>query len=125
MARILIVDDDAAVRGFFRTVLEKLLGFSVIEADSVSGAFKSLSVSCPDLIFLDSNLPDGTAKDFCLKLKKIYPAALAIPKLIISGVRKADGEDLDWQTFGIKDYLVKPCSIDDIKDTVNRCLKKS
>ncbi|MDD4005082.1 MAG: response regulator [Elusimicrobiaceae bacterium] len=123
MARALIIDDDKAVRDFFRTVLEKLCGLEVAEADTVAAGLKCLSAGLPDILLLDSNLPDGTARDFCFQLKKNAPQALALPKLIISGVRRLERDNFDWQACGVKGYLVKPCSIDELKEAVTKCLE--
>lgn len=123
MHKVLIIDDDRAARGFYRAVLEKLLAFEAAEAESVAEGLACLNKTLPDLIMLDSNLEDGTARDLCLELEKTGSRALAVPKLIISGLRRPDRDDIDWGRCNVKGYLVKPCSIDDLKDAVTRCLE--
>ena len=61
MYKILIVEDDSAIRLGLRYYLEQE-GFAVLEADSVLSARNNFN-SLVDLVLLDINLPDGNGFD--------------------------------------------------------------
>lgn len=54
--RVLVVDDDAALRRMFRTALA-FSGFAVLEAGDGLTALQLLEIERPDLIVLDLGLP--------------------------------------------------------------------
>ena len=56
--RILVVEDDAAVRRLVTTTLN-VHGYTVHEAKTASQALLELSSQAPDLAILDLGLPDG------------------------------------------------------------------
>ncbi|MFA6584599.1 MAG: response regulator [Elusimicrobiaceae bacterium] len=123
MSKILLIDDDAASRGFFKTVAEKLLMMDTEEAGSISEAIDRIAEGGIDVIFLDNTLSDGDANAFCARLKQTAPEAMAIPKYVVTGAHPLACSAL-WTECGILGFLLKPCSIDEIKATVNKCLSK-
>jgi len=66
---ILIVEDEAAIRGMLTIVLEQA-GFSAIATAEIEGAQKILSEGLPDLILLDWMLPGITGVEWARRLKK-------------------------------------------------------
>lgn len=100
--RILIVEDDAAVRQLFRTMLA-LAGFDVdTSADGLS-ALRSIDEARPDLVVLDLCLPrfDGRAVIRELRSNRY---TWSIPVVIVTGT---DDEYAVAQAAAI---LRKPCS---------------
>lgn len=124
MARLLIVDDDLLTRRFLRDVLEKLLRHTVEEASSVAAALERAGTTQFDLVFLDQNLPDGTALDLCQALSQLQPHLLT-PKWLITGEKPLVWDTKVWTHFGVQGYLVKPFRIHAITDVLNRCLAPS
>jgi CheY-like chemotaxis protein len=82
-ARILIVDDDADVRGAIRMTLASALGvnYAFTEADSVVSGLKALKSSASDVVILDLHMPGEDGFDFIDKLKK--DKSLPLTKIII------------------------------------------
>lgn len=81
MARILIMDDDAAVR----TALKKLLqqeGHEITEAQNAAEGAKIYSVSTLDLIITDLLMPERDGVEALLELRSQYPD---IKTIVISG----------------------------------------
>ncbi len=79
--RILIVDDEPAVRFGIRDFLE-LQGYEIEEAESCREARHVFSTSRPDIVIADYVLPDGTALDLLPRLKEIDSE---IPLLVLTG----------------------------------------
>lgn len=110
---ILIVEDDAALRGMWRTAL-RLEGFVVEEAEDGIEALKRVEASPPDLVVLDLGLPhvDGVAvrKDLAAQFFSRH-----IPIIVITG----STEDLSY--LDVDCILRKPVTIDYVVRVVHRC----
>jgi phosphoserine phosphatase RsbU/P len=65
---ILVVDDDLVTNRMIQRVLARA-GFQPVGAYSVAEALGKLKESCPDLVLLDVNLPDGSGFDVCRHLQ--------------------------------------------------------
>jgi two-component system NtrC family sensor kinase len=82
--RVLIVDDDVAVRGMTRKLLEKV-GYEVSEAWSGRSALARItSGEAPELVITDLKMKDGTGYWFLGQLSRDFPALLA-RTVIITG----------------------------------------
>ena len=66
--RILIVDDEAAIRFGIRDFLESH-GYRVDEAESCQGAEEAFRSARPDIALVDYLLPDGNALDLLPRLR--------------------------------------------------------
>lgn len=121
-ARILIVDDELAIR----TILERILqreGFKVVHAANGKEAFESLVTEKPDLMILDLNLPDVKGEEICRLVRK-DPAVQSLPILILTG-RSAEGLSAECLDGGADDYVSKPFDIKDLVARVNALLRRS
>ena len=58
-ARVLVVDDDADIRGLLRQLLERA-GYEVAEAPDGRGGLRTLYSATPDLVLLDVSMPVST-----------------------------------------------------------------
>jgi DNA-binding response OmpR family regulator len=113
--RILIVDEDAAVRQLFRTVLA-LAGFDVeTTADGLS-ALRSIDEGRPDLVVLDLALPRLDGGTVIRELRANH-YTWSIPVIIVTG---ADDEFAVSKAAGI---LRKPCSPEQLLRVVNSQLR--
>jgi DNA-binding response OmpR family regulator len=81
--RILVIDDDPAVRDILATFLREK-GYSVACADSGALGIQKALQSSPDLIILDLGLPDIDGLDVCAQLKA-NPRTRRIPVLVLTG----------------------------------------
>ena len=110
--RILVVDDEAAIR----QVLVELLGsagYAVDEAEHL-GAARAALEGPYDLVVVDKNLPDGSGLDLVSELTE---ARRRIPCLVITGYPSA-ATVVDALTAGAVDYLAKP--FDDVTHVLAR-----
>lgn len=120
LPKILVVDDDPAVRKVMRKGLE-MGGFQVLEAQNGKEAVEKL-VENPDLILQDLILPDITGYDLVAKLRARLQDR-PIPILALSGYMEQP--DAPWDTSaGFDALLVKPIGPSELVKIVKQWLAK-
>ena len=72
LSNILVIDDDPAVRGAFKLILEEE-GYTVREAESGLEGIQMANQSRPDLIFLDLRMPGIDGVETLRRLKAFDP----------------------------------------------------
>ena len=122
MPRVLIVDDDPAIREVVRFALARA-GFETLEAGDGAAGLAAARGSLPDLIVLDVMLPelDGTA--LCRALRASGGAAAAIPVLFLSS-RDDEVDRVVGLEIGGDDYLAKPFSPRELVARVRAVLRR-
>lgn len=119
---ILIVEDDEAVRGLLKMLLEQA-EFIVIEASDYEQAVKISKSEQFHLVLLDWMLPKGNGIQFIKHLKK--QAALAnIPIIMLTAKQQEDDHVMGLNT-GADDYMTKPFSNKELLARVNAMLRRS
>ena len=81
--RILLVDDDPALRTLLRTTFE-VADVAVVEAEHAVAARRKIRRARPDVIVLDINMPGTTGLELCTELKSA-PATRDIPIVLLTG----------------------------------------
>ncbi len=117
-SRVLIVDDDAAIRFGLGDFLESK-GFEVSEADCCRAAVKMFKAARPDAAILDYSLPDGTALDLMPELQAIDGR---VPLLILTGHGSID---LAVQAIklGADQFLTKPVELSALLAIVRKAIE--
>ena len=104
--RILIVDDDRALRDALRRALT-LAGYdSVLAADGEEALARATSAA-PDAIVLDVGLPGMDGLEVCRALRA---SGDRVPVLMLTA-RDAVADRIDGLDAGADDYLVKPFDV--------------
>ncbi|WP_085315355.1 response regulator [Derxia lacustris] len=116
--RILVVEDDAAIRRFVRLALEAE-GHEVFEADTLARGLIDAGTRRPDLIVLDLGLPDGDGGDFIRDLRGWSQA----PVVVLSA-RSAEADKIGALDAGADDYLVKPFGAGELMARVRAQLRR-
>jgi DNA-binding response OmpR family regulator len=112
--RILIVEDDDALRRMYRTALA-LAGFEIQEAPDGLQALYMIDRQPPDLVVLDLNLP--TVSGFVVQQDIAARAQTRhIPIVIVTGT----SEDID--RLELPCVLRKPVSPDRLIEAIRSCL---
>ena len=117
--RVLIVDDDGALREMIADFLTGE-GYETSEAGNVAEARDCIEKSKPDLILLDINMPGGDG----LTLAGQIRARTETPIIILSG----KGSMLDRVVgleVGADDYLPKPFELRELLARVRAVLRRS
>ena len=82
MTRILIVDDNPAVRRYLRAILEQQESWTVCgEARTGAEALQNVLESPPDLVVLDYQMPDLNGVDVARQISEMFPK---IPILMVT-----------------------------------------
>ncbi|NLF74115.1 MAG: response regulator [Chloroflexi bacterium] len=100
--RVLVVDDDRAIRRLLQTSLGAH-GYEVIEASTGHEALEAVIAHRPDLIILDLGLPDLDGVDVTRQLREWSQ----IPIIVLS-VREHEHDKITALDAGADDYLTKP-----------------
>ena len=117
-ARILIVEDDAAIRRFVRVALEAE-GHEVVEADGLQRGLIDAATRRPDLVVLDLGLPDGDGVDLIRDLR----GWSTLPVLVLSA-RSDEPDKIAALDAGADDYLVKPFGAGELTARVRAQLRR-
>lgn len=100
--RILVVDDENAIRRYLHTAL-KAQGFAVFEAVNGQEALNAVMEHRPDVIILDLGLPDFDGIEVTRRLRE-----WSNTPIIILSVREAEQDKIAALDAGADDYLTKP-----------------
>jgi two-component system KDP operon response regulator KdpE len=103
--RILVVDDESAIRRALRPPLLEL-GFQVAEASRGEEALQLLRSGTYDAVLLDVNMPGLGGIE---TLRRIRGFAPRLPILMLT-VRDQEGEKVEALDLGADDYVTKPFS---------------
>jgi putative nucleotidyltransferase with HDIG domain len=118
-ARLLVVDDELAVREILAEGLE-VAGHNVETAQSADRAFDKLQAGSYDLVLSDIDMPGGSGIDLLERIKS-YDDEIDV--IMVTGV-------VDTQTAiramrdGASDYVTKPFNLDEVTIVVERTLEK-
>ncbi|WP_406362439.1 response regulator transcription factor [Streptomyces sp. NBC_00715] len=107
--RVLVVDDDAAIRRSLERGL-RLGGFTVDLADGGRSALEVLRRTPPDAIVLDISMPDLSGIDVCRTLRG---EDNDVPVLMLSALDETADRIAGLQAGG-DDYLVKPFALQEL-----------
>jgi two-component system response regulator MprA len=118
--RILVVDDDRALREVLRRALT-LAGYEVRLTDTGAGALTEVSNGVPDAVVLDIGLPDIDGLEVCRLLRR---EGNRVAVLMLTA-RDAVSDRIDGLDAGADDYLVKPFDIDELKARIRALLRRA
>lgn len=121
-ARILIIDDEHAIRQLIRSILRRG-GFECTEAATTAEARKAILAGTPDLILLDWMLPGRSGLEFASELRR-ESMTRAIPIIMIT----ARAEELDkvrGLDTGADDYITKPFSPTELLARIRAVLRRT
>ena len=103
--RILVIDDESAIRRALRPPLVEL-GFQVVEASRGEEALLQLRASAFDVVLLDINMPGIGGME---TLRRIRAFAPRLPILMLT-VRDQEEDKVAALDLGADDYVTKPFS---------------
>lgn len=118
--RILVVDDEPAVRLLLKRILNG--EYDVMEASGGKSALEIVSKSMPDLIVLDLMMPCMDGWEFLEKFNKIKSSKM-VPVLILSARSQASEVMSGLAVEGVKDYITKPFTKDHLLIRIKEALE--
>lgn len=115
--RILVVDDDEAVRFLTAAGLIQA-GWQVYEAGSGEAALSSLEKMPCDVLILDLGMPGMDGITVMRQVNMCWPDIMVIIMTAFASLNSA----IEAVRLGAFDYLQKPCTIEEIVSCANRAL---
>jgi two-component system, OmpR family, response regulator MprA len=118
--KVLIVDDDRALRDALRRALA-LAGYDIALAEDGPEALAQAAAAAPDAMVLDVGLPGIDGLEVCRQLRG---AGNRLPVLMLTA-RDAIADRIDGLDAGADDYLVKPFDVGELKARLRALLRRS
>ena len=121
MSRILIIEDEAAIRRVLVKILsEENASYTVEEAEDGAAGYEKIKNTDYDLVLCDIKMPKMDGVELLDAVKKIKPE---IPMVMISG--HGDMETaINTMRLGAFDYISKPPDLNRLLNTVRNALDK-
>jgi len=116
--KILIVDDDAAIRDMLTAALEER--FQIVIAGDARAAEYQLATEQPDLVLLDLVLPD---MDGLLLIYRIRATGSGVPIIVLSARHNQTDRCIALKA-GADDFIDKPFDLDDLDARVDAVLRR-
>jgi two-component system response regulator MprA len=118
--RVLVVDDDRAVRDALRRVLT-LDGYDVQSADGGAEAIEAVAQSVPDAVVLDIGMPGIDGIEVCERVRLL---GNRVPILMLTA-RVEISDRVAGLDAGADDYLIKPFDVNELKARLRALLRRS
>jgi DNA-binding response OmpR family regulator len=119
-AHVLVVDDEGAIRYSVSKTLQRV-GYNVNEAASGEEALDVMKKQRYDVVLTDIRMPGLTGVELLRKIKEVAPDAIVI---LMTGYASL-GTAVEALRLGAHDYLIKPSSSQDIRQSVARGIERS
>ena len=118
--KVLLADDDNAMRLYFTRFLEKK-GFTVTACSNGKDAWDEFQKDPFNLILLDWNMPGMTGAELCERIKQTQKDSYAYVILITS---RSDSEDIiEGLESGADDYITKPVVAAELNARITSALR--
>lgn len=119
-AHVLVVDDEGAIRYSVSKTLQRV-GYTVNEAASGEEALDVMKKQRYDVVLTDIRMPGLTGVELLRRIKEIAPDAIVI---LMTGYASL-GTAVEALRLGAHDYLIKPSSSQDIRQSVARGIERA
>ena len=117
--RILLVDDESAIRRALRPPLVEL-GFHVVEASRGEDALQMMRSGAFDVVLLDVNMPGIGGIETLRRMRALAPR---LPILMLT-VRDAEEEKVEALELGADDYVTKPFSTRELIARIRTAIRR-
>jgi len=119
VAQLLLVEDDAAIRGaLIRALTER--GHAVASTPAAMDALRQILDKPPDLVLLDLGLPDLGGYEALRMIR----AVSAVPVMVITA-RDEESEIIRVLDAGADDYVIKPFGPGQIEARIRAVLRRA
>jgi two-component system NtrC family sensor kinase len=115
---ILVIDDSVAITSLLTDEILPLGGYRVTAAHSGEEGLEMVEALKPDLILCDLEMPDITGMDV---LQELQLKRADIPAIMMTAFG-SEAVATQALRIGVKDYIVKPFTTDEILASIDRAL---
>lgn len=113
--KILVADDDDAIRQLLVTVLREE-GYETFEAKRGSEVLRTVPSLEPDLLLLDLRMPDSDGLEI---MRRLNEQETRVPVLVMTAYGTSRAA-IEATQLGAYDYITKPFDLDEVLHTVRR-----
>lgn len=117
--RLLLVEDDSALRRSLRTTLEAL-GFEIAEAVSGEEALTLVGMNQYETVLLDVNMPGMGGIEACKRIRRSFTR---LPILFLT-VRDSEDDKVNALDAGADDYITKPFQIRELTARIRAAIRR-
>ncbi len=117
--RVLVVDDEPAIRRFLHTSLSAH-GYSVFEAADGHDGLSAVAIHRPDLVILDLGLPDSDGVEVTRRLREWTP----VPIIVVT-VQEQESAKIAALDAGADDYVTKPFGMGELLARMRAALRRA
>jgi two-component system KDP operon response regulator KdpE len=117
--RILVIDDEAAIRRFLHSALSSE-EFNLQEAEAGHVGLSAVAAFRPDLVLLDLGLPDLDGIEVIRRLREWSQ----VPIIVLT-VRERESDKVAALDAGADDYLTKPFGVGELLARIRASLRRS
>lgn len=122
---VLYVEDDASLRKEMFEILDDIFNVVISAVDGEDGLdkfkyYKKKMGNYPDIIITDIHMPKCNG----IEMSKKFLAYNSEQLIVVLTAHNKSHYLIDLINMGIKHYLVKPVSSEDLLETLQRALKK-
>ena len=121
--KVLVVDDIATNRLVASTYL-RMIGASIIEAESGDVALQRLTKEQPDLVLLDMNMPGMSGLETLQRIRDLPPPAGKIPVIAMTADSMERHQEL-YKENGLDGYLAKPVNPHRIESEIRAVMERA
>ena len=115
---VLVVDDDADIRGLLRELLERQ-GYQVTEAANGRDGLRALYASPPDVVLLDISMPELDGWETLERIRDVSEVPVAMLT-----ARAAELEKVRGLKGGADDYITKPFGRQELLARIEAMLRR-
>ncbi len=115
---ILIIDDSREIVKHLTEYMLPTFGYQTLYAYDGQTGLQLIREKKPDLVLLDLHLPEMTGTDV---LQQMAKESLSTPVVLMTGYG-SEQSAIDAFRLGAKDYIIKPFTVDEITETIDRAL---
>ena len=115
---ILIIDDSREIVKHLTETVLPTFGYRTLHAYDGQTGLELIREKDPDLVMLDYNLPQMTGLDV---LQQMAQESLKTPVVLMTGYG-SELSAIEAFRLGAKDYIIKPFTVDEIVETIDRAL---
>lgn len=118
MARLILIEDDAGVRDYFHSVVERM-GYELLTAEDGPSGLALIEKEAVDVIMTDLNMPgEPNGMSLVRRIRELRPDT---PLIVVSGYPTRERLD-ECKALGIDDFLTKPFEMTFFSSVITRLL---
>jgi two-component system KDP operon response regulator KdpE len=117
--RLLIVEDDSALRRSLRTTLD-VLGFDVSEASNGEDGLVRLRMVDYEAVLLDINMPGIGGIETCRRIRRNYTKM----QILMLSVRDSEDDKVEALDAGGDDYVTKPFQTRELTSRIRAVIRR-